>query len=103
MTMKINGLDLDRAGRCRHYHSELDIVVLKCEICQKYYACYQCHDSLENHPFQANDIESDKPVLCGNCMTCLSFSEYQVGTCSNCLHRFNPNCKKHHSIYFKGD
>ena len=51
MTKKINGLLVDDESRCQHYHTELDIVALKCFQCQKYYACYQCHDSLEDHKF----------------------------------------------------
>ncbi|AAV62269.1 unknown protein [Streptococcus thermophilus CNRZ1066] len=49
MTRKIYGLLVDNESRCQHYHTELDIVALKCFDCLKYYACYQCHDSLEEH------------------------------------------------------
>ncbi|MGT2828691.1 CHY zinc finger protein [Streptococcus hillyeri] len=100
--MEIKGLDLDSAGRCRHYHTSCDIVALKCATCQHYYACYHCHDSLENHHFQASNVTSGKPILCGNCMTYLDFIDYQTGSCPNCHHPFNPNCKAHYSIYFKG-
>lgn len=99
--MTILGIQLDVAGRCQHYHSELDIVALKCDLCQHYYACYQCHDILENHPFQAISIKDSKPILCGNCKTFLSFSKYKLGHCPHCVHPFNPNCQKHHIIYFK--
>lgn len=102
MTMEIKGLNLDKAGRCRHYHTELDIVALLCEACQCYYACHLCHDELESHAFQASNHSAEKPVLCGNCLSTLSFDDYQKGSCPKCQHRFNPNCKKHYSIYFKG-
>ena len=50
--MKIYGIQLDQAGRCRHYHSEADVVALRCCQCHKYYACYKCHDESENHDFK---------------------------------------------------
>lgn len=56
--MEIHGLDLDQAGRCRHYHLAVDVAALKCSRCQKYYACYRCHDALENHHFMACEREN---------------------------------------------
>ncbi|MGT2742852.1 CHY zinc finger protein [Streptococcus plurextorum] len=100
--MLIKGLELDSAGRCLHYHTDLDIVALQCQICQAFYACYLCHDALEEHPFEPHDIDNTKPIFCGNCKTYLSFEDYHQGSCPSCQHRFNPNCKKHYSIYFKG-
>ena len=49
--IKIHGIGLDKAGRCTHYHTQLDIAALLCAKCRKYYACYSCHDELEDHPF----------------------------------------------------
>ena len=55
MTRKIYGLLVDNESRCQHYHTELDIVALKCFDCLKYYACYQCHDRLGGtHSFRAD-------------------------------------------------
>ena len=31
--MEIYGIQLDQAGRCRHYHSEADVVALRCRQC----------------------------------------------------------------------
>ena len=45
--IKIHGIGLDKAGRCTHYHTQLDIAALLCAKCRKYYACYSCHDELE--------------------------------------------------------
>ena len=42
--IEIHGIDTDEAGRCPHYPQEVDVAALKCARCQKYYACYQCHD-----------------------------------------------------------
>lgn len=51
--IKIHGIGLDKAGRCTHYHTQLDIAALLCAKCRKYYACYSCHDELEDHSFVA--------------------------------------------------
>lgn len=99
--MIIYGLQLDAAGRCQHYHTEQDIVALKCQACQKYYACYKCHDSLEDHSFQANPSWEAYPVVCGNCQTYLSAESYSKDFCPSCLSQFNPKCQLHKSIYFK--
>ncbi|KHD44664.1 CHY zinc finger protein [Streptococcus hongkongensis] len=99
--MTIYGLQLDNAGRCQHYHTELDIVALKCQVCQKYYACYKCHDNLEDHLFHANPSSEKFPVVCGNCRTYLSAEIYAKGFCPSCLSQFNPNCQLHKSIYFQ--
>ncbi len=72
--MEIHGLDLDQAGRCRHYHLAVDVAALKCSRCQKYYACYRCHDALENHHFMACEREN-WPVLCGICGCLMQFAQ----------------------------
>lgn len=64
--IKIHGIGLDKAGRCTHYHTQLDIAALLCAKCRKYYACYSCHDELEDHSFVATTPEEVYPVLCGN-------------------------------------
>ena len=65
--IKIHGIGLDKAGRCTHYHTQLDIAALLCAKCRKYYACYSCHDELEDHSFMATTPEEAYPVLCENC------------------------------------
>lgn len=96
-----HGLELDSQSRCQHYHSALDIVSLKCKACQRYYACFQCHDSLEEHDFLAASIEEPYPVLCGVCLSYLSLSDYKTGACVHCQSPFNPNCQRHEAIYFE--
>ncbi|PWJ45318.1 putative CHY-type Zn-finger protein [Limosilactobacillus mucosae] len=98
--MEIHGLDLDQAGRCRHYHLAVDVAALKCSRCQKYYACYRCHDALENHHFMACEREN-WPVLCGICGCLMQFAQYQQESCPRCGHDFNPGCRRHCRIYFK--
>ena len=99
--MKIYGIQLDQAGRCRHYHSEADVVALRCCQCHKYYACYKCHDESENHDFKPADASDPVPVLCGNCMNQLTREQYARGFCHYCRHQFNPGCRLHHDIYFE--
>jgi len=99
--IQIHGQDLDEAGRCRHYHKHCDVVALKCSECGKYYACYECHDALEDHPFRATDKMEPFPVLCGNCHRALTRGEYITGSCIYCGIEFNPGCKLHYDIYFK--
>lgn len=57
--MVIYGVDLDSEGRCRHYHTACDVVALKCSKCQEYFACYQCHDQLRDHPFEPVSVDDD--------------------------------------------
>ena len=101
--MRVFGLEIDEETRCLHYHSDLDIVALKCWVCQDYFSCYQCHDALRDHPFVAypSKQKSDKVVLCGACRAELTIQDYQEKmACSFCQRQFNPACQKHHSIYF---
>lgn len=104
MTRKIYGLLVDNEIRCQHYHTELDIVALKCFDCLKYYACYQCHDNLEEHCFRAYPchLKQDKVLICGVCQHEMVIEEYQEAiACSNCHSVFNPACSKHYDIYFE--
>ncbi|MFC4761197.1 CHY zinc finger protein [Fructobacillus durionis] len=97
---KIYGIDIGPRGTCQHYHSELDVVALECAQCQRYYACYECHNRLADHDFAPWPKGDGKPVLCGVCQKKLSFSEYQQGQCIYCQTPFNPGCAKHCHIYF---
>ncbi|GAF40958.1 hypothetical protein FC83_GL002327 [Agrilactobacillus composti DSM 18527 = JCM 14202] len=98
--IKLFGALVDTAGRCVHYHSNLDVVALKCAQCQRYYACYQCHDAAEDHHFKAMAKTDPAPVLCGNCGHTLTFTQYHQGHCAYCQHAFNPKCSLHEGIYF---
>ena len=85
--IKIHGIGLDKAGRCTHYHTQLDIAALLCAKCRKYYACYSCHDELEDHSFVATTPEEAYPVLCGNvCAAPGSGLQYPSGRYRGCRH-----------------
>lgn len=98
--VKIHGIGLDKAGRCTHYHTELDVAALLCGKCRKYYACYECHDEMEDHSFEATSEAEPWPVLCGCCRNKLSREEYKTGSCPYCHAQFNPGCSLHENIYF---
>ncbi|MBX4134078.1 hypothetical protein JMI89_10630 [Frischella sp. Ac48] len=97
----IRGIQTDDSGRCIHYHNENDIVALQCGQCKQYFACYQCHDEICDHPFVAIQIHHTKPVMCGKCKACLTYEQYQHYKCPFCLAEFNPRCALHQDIYFK--
>lgn len=99
--MLFHGLGLDAQSRCQHYHSQLDIASLKCSYCERYYACYRCHDALESHTFKATLSSEPYPVLCGVCLSYLTLKDYKNGTCPVCQSAFNPACYLHDAIYFK--
>lgn len=99
--IRIYGIGIDDAGRCVHYHKTCDIAALKCAACGKYYACFSCHDEMEDHPFAATGLGEPAPVLCGICKSLLSREEYGTGACPHCGTAFNPGCKIHKDIYFR--
>ncbi|EPY54030.1 hypothetical protein SPOG_02747 [Schizosaccharomyces cryophilus OY26] len=98
----IYGLLVDDWSRCQHYHSELDIVALRCFACKRFYACFTCHNILESHRFEPwKETPNLFPVLCGACKHNLTRDQYQqTSNCPNCERPFNPNCRKHKSYYF---
>lgn len=102
--VQAQGLLVDDESRCVHYHSDKDIVVLQCYECKKYYACYQCHNEIEEHIFSPYplSLKGDRPVLCGSCKETLTYEEYSgKGNCPYCKAAFNPACQSHYSYYFK--
>lgn len=95
---------IDSYTRCRHYHSELDIIAIKFPCCDTYYGCYECHVEFANHSpkvWQWEDAEK-KAILCGNCGTELSIRAYLTSgvQCPSCEAPFNPRCENHYALYF---
>jgi len=102
MTRKIYGVETDKEGRCIHYHSPQDVIANKCARCLKFYACYRCHDELEDHTFEPVDFEEENTVMCGSCGRLYSYKEYSCLTkCKKCSHEFNPGCSLHKNVYAK--
>jgi len=99
---KIFGKLIDNQGRCEHYGSPLDIIANRCGECGKLYACYKCHDELENHSFCAVDETEENTVMCGVCGKFYSYADYKkLCSCESCKSSFNPKCSLHSSIYRK--
>ena len=102
--VQAQGVLVDDESRCVHYHTDKDIVALQCYECQKYYACYQCHNALETHTFTPYplSLKEDRPILCGSCKKILTYEEYsKKSSCPYCKAAFNPACQNHYSIYFR--
>lgn len=101
----VRGVDVDAQTRCRHYHTEKDIIAIKFRCCNTYYPCYQCHEALADHPIEVWKKEEfeEKAILCGNCATELSIHEYLAcrSVCPHCGAHFNPGCADHYALYFE--
>lgn len=101
----IKGKTIDEQTRCVHYNSDLDIITIKFKCCQTYYPCYYCHQEDTNHPasvWSKSEFNS-KAILCGNCKTELTITEYfnSNNCCPKCKEAFNPRCANHHHFYFE--
>lgn len=102
MTKIIYGIQTDPEGRCFHYNGPNDVIANKCAKCQKLYACYKCHDELEDHKFMPVDSDEKDTVMCGACGQLYSYKVYScLPECKNCHHSFNPGCSLHKTIYSK--
>lgn len=96
---------IDAQGRCRHYHSEKDIIAIKFKCCGQWYACIHCHEELADHaPAQWPKEElAEEAVMCGACTTALSIEDYLASgnQCPSCGAAFNPGCANHYHYYFE--
>lgn len=101
---QVHGVGIDAQTRCRHYHSDLDIIAIKFKCCGKWYPCFECHEELTNHEHNTwpLDQRNELAVLCGGCGYQLSVAEYldSSSSCPECSSSFNPGCKKHYYLYF---
>ncbi|MBP0725377.1 hypothetical protein J5Y03_09275 [Bacillus sp. RG28] len=102
--MKVIG-SIDNHTRCKHYHTDIDIITIKFKCCDSYYGCYFCHEEEADHqPIVWSKEEwGTKAILCGNCHKELTIREYQDCNykCPNCQSHFNPRCKNHYHLYFE--
>ncbi|MFG6114423.1 CHY zinc finger protein [Halobacillus sp. MO56] len=101
--IEVKGMEVDAFTRCRHYHSEVDIIAIKFHCCKEYYACYYCHKEKADHRETKwpRDQWEEQAILCGNCSRELTINEYMsVSGCPECQHRFNEKCSNHYPLYF---
>jgi uncharacterized CHY-type Zn-finger protein len=103
--IEVRGTDVDGETRCKHYHSEVDIIAIKFPCCQTYYPCHLCHEENAGHPVQVWKYEQFdcKAVLCGRCGHELTIREYMQcdSVCPQCGAEFNPGCRHHYHLYFE--
>ena len=101
----VKGQLIDDQTRCIHWHSPVDIIAIKFKCCNSFYACYECHKQMTDHTPElwSRNERSEKAILCGVCRTELSIQEYfdSGNKCPDCQSPFNPNCSKHHNLYFE--
>ncbi|MFD2611789.1 CHY zinc finger protein [Paenibacillus gansuensis] len=102
--MKVHGA-IDGRTRCKHYHSERDIIAIKMKCCETYYSCYYCHQEEAGHVAAVWPAEqwNTPAVLCGNCRSKLTVRQYMDCdySCPSCGAAFNPGCKLHNHYYFE--
>ncbi len=97
---EIFGLQVDKSGRCQHWQGENDIVANQCASCQHYFACYLCHNALQDHDFTPNARQT-LCVMCGNCHSRMTGDVYRhLSACCACHHPFNSGCQLHATLYF---
>jgi len=95
---------IDHQTRCKHYHTDIDIIAIKFKCCNTYYGCYYCHEEAADHKHMVwprNEWET-KAILCGSCDTELTINQYMNSdyTCPTCQAAFNPRCQNHYHLYF---
>lgn len=102
---EVFGAIIDEETRCKHYHTNEDIIAIKFYCCQKYYPCIQCHTEVADHKVQLwpKAKHEYKAILCGHCGYDLSIPEYMNSSfeCPNCHSQFNSGCKNHYHLYFE--
>jgi len=103
----VQGVDVDPQTRCAHWHSPLDIIAIKFRCCGEWYACYECHRELADHPSAVwpQAEFGEKAILCGACRTFLDIATYlSCGfRCPDCGSDLNPGCALHRHLYFADD
>jgi uncharacterized CHY-type Zn-finger protein len=103
---EIKGKTVDSAGRCEHWHSELDIIAIKFACCESFYACFECHKEKAEHPAQRwpkAKFSTEKAIMCGVCKHEMTIQTYQESgsQCPGCGAPFNPRCSLHWPLYFE--
>ncbi|UXR69980.1 MULTISPECIES: CHY zinc finger protein [unclassified Staphylococcus] len=101
----VYGATIDHQTRCKHYHTDVDIIAIKFKCCNKYYPCIHCHEEDETHPVEpwpSDTFEHTKAILCGVCQHEMTIRSYMDHThCPNCHALFNSRCQFHYHHYFE--
>lgn len=101
--VKVLGFTVDDQTRCKHYHSDNDVIAIKFYCCNTYYPCYKCHEEAADHPIKVWPPQKfgEKAILCGVCKTEHSIAAYKdMKSCANCGAKYNDRCSLHHHLYF---
>jgi uncharacterized CHY-type Zn-finger protein len=90
---------------CAHWHSEKDVVALKCPCHNEFHPCLLCHEDKYGIPPERWPEESwaqEKAIWCRVCETALTIVDYMTcnSTCPKCGVAFNPRCRNHWPLYF---
>lgn len=91
---------IDAEGRCRHWHTLVDVIANKCHTCGGWFACSLCHAELTDHDFGPMP-KDELCVMCGTCGRAMTFAEYSAYKCPACGHAFNTGCARHAGTYFR--
>jgi len=102
---EVAGVDIDPNTRCAHWHGPTDIIAIKFPCCDTFYSCYECHQTVAEHPPKAwprSEFDT-RAVVCGVCGHILTIAEYMAceSVCPQCGAGFNPGCRKHWDLYFE--
>ncbi len=91
---------IDADGRCRHWHTLVDVIANKSHTCGGWFACSLCHAELTDHdlgPMPKDEL----CVMCGACGRTMTYAEYSAYKCPACGHAFNTGCALHAGTYFR--
>lgn len=98
---------VDEQTRCVHWNGPTDVIAIRFPCCDRYYACFDCHASLETHEPRrwGADQTGETAVLCGVCGEEMTINAYLTSgfTCPSCSAGFNPGCALHYDLYFTLD
>lgn len=105
LAIEIFGMGVLEDTRCAHYHSGLDVIAIRFRCCERYFACFECHENAADHPgarWSVHEFDR-KAILCGVCAAELTISEYLACgfQCPACGAAFNPGCAAHYHLYFE--
>ncbi|MTD96542.1 MULTISPECIES: CHY zinc finger protein [Corynebacterium] len=91
---------IDAGGRCRHWHTLVDVIANKCHTCGGWFACSLCHAELTDHDFGPMP-KDELCVMCGACGRTMTYAEYSAYKCPACGQAFNTGCALHAGTYFR--